>query len=58
MKGEKYLNHVLQMFTWYKKHLQNVIVLLVVPMQIQAINQLIFMAQSSDVFLRNLHIFY
>lgn len=41
---------------WHKKKLTNFTNMLAVPMQIQAINPLIFRAQSMDVFLRDLYV--
>jgi len=56
--SEKFLNPVSQLLTWHIKHIQNFIILLVVPLQIQAINPLIFRAQTLDVFLRGLYVLY
>lgn len=58
VEKEKFLNPVLYSLAWHIKHIQNFIILLVVPLQIQAINPLIFGAQRSDVFLRGLYVFY
>ena len=55
---KRFLNPVSHSLAWHIKHLQNLTFLLVVPLQIQAINPLIFRAQTLDVFLRGLYVFY
>lgn len=49
--SEKYLNPVLPSLVWHRKKLTHFIIMLVVPLQIQAINPLIFRAQRLNVFL-------
>lgn len=46
-----------QSLSWHTKKLSHFTMLLVVPLQIQAINPLIFRAQTLDVFLRGLYVF-
>jgi hypothetical protein len=58
MLSKKYLNPVLQSLKWHIKKLQHFTILLVVPLQIQAINPLIFREQTPDVFLKGLYVFH
>lgn len=51
MEEEKFKYPISQSLIWHRKKLQHFTMLLVVPLQIQAINPLIFRAQRLNVFL-------
>ncbi len=55
---ENFKNPLSHSLAWHIKKLTYFIIMLVVPLQIQVINPLIFRAQRLDVFLRGLYVFY